>query len=121
MKMLNEREMGRLKQDILHVENEITNIKDRKSGLAVRQHFRPLKIVVRLLGRSFPRQSIARRDESANQMGSAGVGSVAGGIRAEGRRRHGVDEVHSARRGQSQSMLAHGSVHALMRVFSPRN
>ncbi|CAF0730614.1 unnamed protein product [Adineta steineri] len=34
MKMLNEREMGRLRQDILRVENEITNIKDRKSGLA---------------------------------------------------------------------------------------
>ncbi|UJR23536.1 hypothetical protein I4U23_026526 [Adineta vaga] len=34
MKMLNEREMGRLKQDILRVENEITTIKDRKSGLA---------------------------------------------------------------------------------------
>ena len=36
--MLNEREMGRLKQDIMQVENEITNIKDRKSGLAVGQH-----------------------------------------------------------------------------------
>ena len=35
MKMLNERELGRLKQDILRLENEITNIKDRKSGLAV--------------------------------------------------------------------------------------
>ncbi|CAF1004535.1 unnamed protein product [Adineta steineri] len=34
MKMLNEREMGRLRQDIIRVENEITNIKDRKSGLA---------------------------------------------------------------------------------------
>ena len=37
MKMLNERELGRLKQDILRLENEITNIKDRKSGLAVRR------------------------------------------------------------------------------------
>jgi hypothetical protein len=37
MKMLNERELGRLKQDILRIENEITNIKDRKSGLAVRR------------------------------------------------------------------------------------
>ena len=37
MKMLNERELGRLKQDILRIENEITNIKDRKSGLAVRK------------------------------------------------------------------------------------
>jgi hypothetical protein len=37
MKMLNEREMGRLKQEILRVENEITNIKDRKSGLAVKK------------------------------------------------------------------------------------
>jgi hypothetical protein len=35
MKLLNEREMGRLKQDILRVENEITNVKDRKSSLAV--------------------------------------------------------------------------------------
>ncbi|CAF0852507.1 unnamed protein product [Rotaria sp. Silwood1] len=34
MKMLNEREIGRLKQDILRLENEITNIKDRKSTLA---------------------------------------------------------------------------------------
>ncbi|CAF0900037.1 unnamed protein product [Adineta ricciae] len=34
MKMLNEREMGRIKQDILRVENEITTIRDRKSGLA---------------------------------------------------------------------------------------
>ncbi|CAF1233483.1 unnamed protein product, partial [Rotaria sordida] len=34
MKMLNEREMGRLKQDILRLDNEITNIKDRKSTLA---------------------------------------------------------------------------------------
>jgi len=33
--MLNERELGRLKQDILRLENEITNIKDRKSSLAV--------------------------------------------------------------------------------------
>jgi hypothetical protein len=39
MKMLNEREMGRLKQDILRVENELTNIKDRKSGLAVNLMF----------------------------------------------------------------------------------
>jgi hypothetical protein len=37
MKMLNERELGRLKQDILRLENEITNIKDRKSSLAVRE------------------------------------------------------------------------------------
>ena len=37
MKMLNEREIGRLKQDIFRMENEITNIKDRKSTLAVRQ------------------------------------------------------------------------------------
>lgn len=37
MKMLNEREIGRLKQDILRIENEITNIKDRKSALAVRR------------------------------------------------------------------------------------
>ncbi|CAF3917236.1 unnamed protein product [Rotaria magnacalcarata] len=34
MKILNEREIGRLKQDILRLENEITNIKDRKSTLA---------------------------------------------------------------------------------------
>ena len=38
MKMLNEREMGRLKQDILRVENELTNVKDRKSGLAVKEN-----------------------------------------------------------------------------------
>ena len=37
MKMLNEHEIGRLKQDILRMENKITNIKDRKSTLAVRQ------------------------------------------------------------------------------------
>ena len=37
MKMLNERVIGRLKQDILRMESEITNIKDRKSTLAVRQ------------------------------------------------------------------------------------
>ena len=37
MKMLNERELGRLKQDIIRLENEITNIKDRKSSLAVRR------------------------------------------------------------------------------------
>lgn len=37
--MLNDREMGRLKQDILRLENEITNIKDRKSGLAVKKKF----------------------------------------------------------------------------------
>lgn len=35
MKMLNERELGRLKQDILRLETEITSIKDRKSSLAV--------------------------------------------------------------------------------------
>ena len=35
--MLNEHEIGRLKQDILRMENEVTNIKDRKSTLAVRQ------------------------------------------------------------------------------------
>ena len=33
MKMLNEHEIGRLKQDILRMENKITNIKDRKSTL----------------------------------------------------------------------------------------
>lgn len=38
MKMLNERELGRLKQDILRIENEITSIKDRKSGLAVKKN-----------------------------------------------------------------------------------
>jgi hypothetical protein len=37
MKMLNEREIGRLKQDILRLENEITDIKDRKSGLTVKK------------------------------------------------------------------------------------
>ena len=37
MKMLNEHEIGRLKQDILRMENEITNIKDRESTLPVRQ------------------------------------------------------------------------------------
>ena len=37
MKMLNEHEIGRLKQDTLQMENKITNIKDRKSTLAVRQ------------------------------------------------------------------------------------
>ena len=37
MKMLNEHEIDRLKQDILQMENKITNIKDRKSTLAVRQ------------------------------------------------------------------------------------
>ena len=37
MKMLNEHEIGRLKQDILRMENKITNIKDRKSTLAVGQ------------------------------------------------------------------------------------
>ena len=37
MKMLNEHEIGRLKQDILRMENKITNIKDRKGTLAVRQ------------------------------------------------------------------------------------
>ena len=36
MKMLNEHEIGRLKQDIFRIEKEITNIKDRKSTLAVR-------------------------------------------------------------------------------------
>lgn len=35
--MLNERELGRLKQDILRLESEITNIKDRKSSLAVNE------------------------------------------------------------------------------------
>ena len=37
--MLNEHEIGRIKQDtcILRMENKITNIKDRKSTLAVRQ------------------------------------------------------------------------------------
>lgn len=37
MKMLNEREIGRLKQDILRLENEVAGIKDRKSTLAVRE------------------------------------------------------------------------------------
>ena len=37
MKMLNEHEIGRLKQDILRMENKITNIKDRKSTLPVRK------------------------------------------------------------------------------------
>ena len=36
MKMLNEHEIARLKQDILRMEKEITNIKDRKSTLPVR-------------------------------------------------------------------------------------
>ena len=34
--MLNERELGRLKQDMLRLDNDLTNVKDRKSGLAVR-------------------------------------------------------------------------------------
>ena len=36
MKMLNEHEIARLKQDILRMENKITNLKDRKSTLPVR-------------------------------------------------------------------------------------
>ena len=32
--MLNEREFGRLKQDILRLENDLTGTKDRKSSLA---------------------------------------------------------------------------------------
>lgn len=35
LKMLNEREIGRLKQDILRLENELGSTKDRKSSLAV--------------------------------------------------------------------------------------
>jgi hypothetical protein len=35
LKMLNEREFGRLKQDILRLENDLTGTKDRKSSLAV--------------------------------------------------------------------------------------
>ena len=36
MRMLDEREVGRLRQEIGKVENELTNVNDRKSGLAVR-------------------------------------------------------------------------------------
>ena len=36
LKMLNERELGRLKQDLLRLETDMMTAKDRKSGLAVR-------------------------------------------------------------------------------------
>ena len=44
MKMLNEHEIARLKQDILRMENKITNIKDRKSTLSVR--YRRIKYIL---------------------------------------------------------------------------
>jgi len=50
MKMLNEREIGRLKQDILRLENEITDIKDRKSGLTVKKKFLFTRIFFFYLG-----------------------------------------------------------------------
>ena len=37
MRMLDEREVGRLRQEIGKVDNELTNVNDRKSGLAVRE------------------------------------------------------------------------------------
>jgi hypothetical protein len=35
LKMLDERTVGRLKQDLIRLENDLTDTKDRKSGLAV--------------------------------------------------------------------------------------
>ena len=59
MKMLNEHEIARLKQDILPMENEITNLKDGKSTLPARQRTYEIKLLLHI-GRSFPCESIVR-------------------------------------------------------------
>ena len=66
---------------------------------------RPVLLLIRCLGWSVSRESTDWRNECPNEMGSTSLRSLAGRISAERWRCHGIDEIHSARRSESQSRI----------------